>query len=177
MDRADEQHRAHYRHRDETDAAAGINPELAENPLADDGADESEEDVGEDAVAASMHQLAGQPTGDQAGDNDSKHTALLSGASDGLQLSIEETKGESGANRTRAASLLLFHLAAATLEFAGAALGNDYLRAAFAADVNFAELISHVFERSWHCRLNRTARPSRLRTFYFKHCYDRAPSG
>jgi hypothetical protein len=71
----------------------------------------------------------------------------------------------------------LFHLAAATLEFAGAAFGNDYLRAAFAADVNFAELVSHVFERSWHCLLNRTARPSRLRTFYFKHGYDRAPPG
>src|SRR5580698_10418328 len=107
MDRADEQYRTHHRHRDEADAAAGINPKLAENPLANDGADKSKQDVGEDAIAASMHQLAGQPTGNQAGDNDSKHTALLSGASDGLRFSIEETKGASGANRTRAASLLL----------------------------------------------------------------------
>ena len=39
--------------------------------------------------------------------------------------------------------LLLFHRGAAAFERADAALGDDYLRAALATDVNFSQLVSH----------------------------------
>ena len=48
-----------------------------------------------------------------------------------------------GAHAARACSLLLVHGRAATFDRAAAALGYDHLGTAFAADVNFAELICH----------------------------------
>jgi hypothetical protein len=40
---------------------------------------------------------------------------------------------------------LLVHRAAAAFQFAAATLGDDYLRAALATDVNLSELVSHFF--------------------------------
>ena len=64
MNRADQDDRTNHRHRDEADTATRLHAEPAEDPLADNRADQSKEDVGEDAVTAAMHQLAGQPSGD-----------------------------------------------------------------------------------------------------------------
>src|ERR1700733_5542003 len=77
MNRADQEDRADHGHRDEADTSAGLHAKLAENPVPDDGADETEKDVREEPIAAAMHQFAGQPSGDQAGDDDSKQANLL----------------------------------------------------------------------------------------------------
>jgi hypothetical protein len=54
-----------------------------------------------------------------------------------------EVKGE---QRTEGEALLLFlHLGAAAFHRAGATFGNDHLRAAFAAEIHFPELIGHKF--------------------------------
>ena len=42
-------------------------------------------------------------------------------------------------------SLLFLHLGAAALDRAGAAFSHDHLRAAFAAEIHFPELIGHEF--------------------------------
>jgi hypothetical protein len=77
MNRADQDDRADHGHRDEADTAARLHAKLAENPVPDDRADETEKDVREESVAAAMHQFAGQPSGDQSGDDDSEQANLL----------------------------------------------------------------------------------------------------
>jgi hypothetical protein len=58
------------------------------------------------------------------------------------------TLDDQSPNPTGARSLLLFHRTAATFQLAGAALGDDHLRSAFAANVNLAQIVSHVVKRS-----------------------------
>src|SRR5579859_206000 len=73
---------------------AGANFELAENPAAEDGADESEKNVGEAAVAAAARDFSGETSGDEAEKNPTDETAVNDDAENLIHVNQEKKGGE-----------------------------------------------------------------------------------
>lgn len=163
MGGGDQDYRADRGHRQKADPAVNDDAQLTENPLADDRADEAENDIGEEAEAVPARQLPREPSRYESDDDCSEemmHAHYLihpprGGAFEGG--GVREWLGSIPEGR-RGLSLLLFHRGAAALQLTAAALGDDYLGAAFATDVNFSELVSHFPEtllKSISCRCSR----------------------
>jgi hypothetical protein len=148
---ADQDYRADRRHREKADAAVNHDSQLIEDPLADDRADEAEDDIGEEAEALPAHQLPSEPSGDESDDDCSEEVMH---AHEFIRLPRGGVSEAGGVREwfpvipdgRRRWLLLLIHRRAAALQLAAAALGDDYLRAALSTDVDFSELVSHFPE-------------------------------
>jgi hypothetical protein len=62
---SDQDHRADCRHREKSDTTIYDDPEAPEYPLSDHRADETQDDIGDSAVALATHQLPSEPSGDK----------------------------------------------------------------------------------------------------------------
>ncbi|HXZ88501.1 MAG TPA: hypothetical protein VEF07_08000 [Candidatus Binataceae bacterium] len=113
-------------------------------------ADEAKHDIGEEAEALPAHQLPSEPSGDESDDDCSEEVMHVHDL-------VRPPRGVSEAGGVRewfpvipdgrrGSLLFLIHWSAAALQLAAAALGDDYLGAALATDVNFSELVSHFPE-------------------------------
>jgi hypothetical protein len=131
MGRADQNHSSEGRHRKEGDARVDRDAQAKKDPLTQYGANQTQRNVSQNAVALAAHQLAGEPSRNETDDDRSEqmHSSPLS-PDWCFRLAVYSMGGLS--------LLLLFHRRAATLESTATALGHNYLRATLAADVNFA---------------------------------------
>ena len=75
------------------DEAAAEDTQLGEDPAAEDGADEAEDDVGDAAVALATRDFAGEPAGEQA-DDDPEEQAVL--PFDDYSAALKKNKREGG---------------------------------------------------------------------------------
>src|SRR5207248_3049648 len=85
----DQDDRAEYRYQDGPEQAATTKADQANHPPANDGANDSQRDVGDHAVSSALHDLPGCPAGDETHDdppdNPVYHVILLRSVRDILQ--------------------------------------------------------------------------------------------